>query len=244
MNLRTPSFRDFRTPNFRREATRGRARVDRGCPGIANSGCPESGLVLLELLVALAIFAILAAIAYGALDRVVKAREHIAAQSDRLRDLQLAVSRIERDLRSVAARPIRDAYGAVQPALAGSRRTIELTRYGFASPTAEARALLGRVAWTVVDGALRSAAYDALDRAPQTRAEPRTELDGVTEMRLRYLDASDWVDAWPPSRGPNDEPERLPRAIELTLVLDDYGEIVRLVELPDGPVGGAPRGGP
>jgi general secretion pathway protein J len=206
----------------------------RSC-GAAAAVSAARGFVLLEMLVALAIFAVLAALAYGALDQIVKARSQIAAASERLRDVQLAVSRLERDLRSAAARPIRDAYGAVLPALSGTRRGVELTRYGFASPTHEARPLLGRVGWAAADGELRSATWDALDRAPSSRGAPRVELDDVAELRLRYLDAGNWLDAWPPPRGPDDAPERLPHAVEFTLVVGGYGEIVRLVELPDGP---------
>lgn len=193
------------------------------------------GFALLELLVALVIFAVIAVVAYRGIASVTRARAAIEATSSRLKAVQLAVAVLERDLRQAAARPIRGAYGEVLPAFAGGRSSIELSCYGFGSAFNESRSLLDRVGYAHAQGRLERLSYPVLDRAPQTQASRRTLLEQVGGLRLRYLDpANRWVEVWPPlDRAP--DPQRVPRAVEFTLELEDYGEVKRLIELVDAP---------
>jgi len=193
----------------------------------------RAGFALLELLVALAIFAVIAAVAYRGIASVTQARETIGAHALRLKEVQLAVAMMERDLRQAAARPIRGAYGEVLPALVGARGQVELSCYGFGSAYNEARSLLDRVGYAYGDGKLARLAYPVLDRAPQTQVARRPVLDSVEAMRLRYLDPTGrWLESWPPVDRTAD-PQALPRAVELVLRLEDYGEIRRVIELAD-----------
>ena len=70
-----------------------------------------------------------------------------------------------------------------------------------------------------------------------TLANPPIErrlLDQVERIEIRYLDAGrEWVTQWPPLGSPGDTGLRSrPLAVEITLVLGDYGEIKRLIEVP------------
>ena len=94
---------------------------------------------------------------------------------------------------------------------------------------------LGRCEAHGLGSELARLSYPVLDRAPQTQVARRPLLDGVQAMRLRYLDpANRWLESWPPVDRTAD-PQALPRAVELVLRLDDYGEIRRVVELVDFP---------
>lgn len=200
----------------------------------------RSGFALLELLVALAIFAVVSAIAYGALASVVGAREGIERASARTREIQLAVAALERDLRQATARPVRGNAGEQLPALAGSSTTLELTHAQFARPQAEARAQLSRTGYAAPSGVLQRSAYVVLDRAPSTRPLLRELAGSVSSARFRYLDhAGNWRESWPPRDGPERDPADLPRAVEFRIAFDDWGEVARLIELADGP---APAG--
>jgi general secretion pathway protein J len=192
------------------------------------------GFTLLELLVAVAILGVMAALAYGGLRGVLAARSETGAVAERLGNLQLAVSLISRDLQQAAPRPIRGAYGDTAGAMLGTPRSVELTRAGHANPTGARRATLQRVRWSVSDGALTRWAWPVLDRMPGTLPSERRLLDGIDALRLRYHFHADWHDNWPPRRNRELPAHAMPRAVEFTAELDDWGTVTRVVLLPEG----------
>ena len=197
------------------------------------------GFSLIELLVALAVFAALAAAAYGGLAQIAATRGALAKQQDRFAQVVRAVSMLERDLRQAISRPVRGTgRGDYLPALAGTGDRIELTRIGFANPLAEPRSNLERVAYAVDARKLMRGRYLALDRAPDAAPATTAVLDNTQGLSLRYL-VSDgaWRSTWPPSEAPTDMKtyELLPRAVELRVVTGDIGELRRVIELPSAP---------
>lgn len=188
------------------------------------------GFNLIELLVALAVFSVMAALAYGGLNSIARTRGELAKQEDAFRDLMRAVATLDRDLREAVARPVSGNIGQALPAFTGSTGGLEFTRLGFANPQAEPRANLERVLYELDAQALKRGSYPVLDRAPTTVPQIATLRSGVTGFRLRYLDAQNrWLEVWPPPQAP--DPNVPPRAVEWHLQTGDYGEIVRVVEL-------------
>ncbi len=198
------------------------------------------GFSLLEVLVALAVFAALAAAAYGGLAQVARTRGALAAQQDRFASVLRAVSAFERDLRQAVSRPVRgNGRGDEIPALIGAADRIELTRLGFANPRAEPRSNLERVAYAIDARRLMRGRYAVLDRAPDSAPAATMLCDRVDALRLRYLGGDGvWRDVWPPAQAPAGAPsgtqivELLPRAVEFRVDIADVGEVRRLVELP------------
>lgn len=197
------------------------------------------GFTLLELLVALAVFSIMAVAAYGGLRNVLYTRAAVEEQNQRLAAVQLAVYRLSQDIEQVIPRGIRDEYGEPQAALLGSTLADDrliLTRAGWDNPLGQSRATLQRVAYRLREGRLWRLHWPVLDRGG--RIEPRETLllDRVREFKIRFLDQDDWRDDWPPLASSGDErkpdPDRLPRAVEIHLTLEDWGEITRLLLLP------------
>jgi general secretion pathway protein J len=195
----------------------------------------QRGFSLIELLVALAVFATMAALAYGGLDSVARTRAELGRQQDALRDLMRGVGLIERDLRQAVSRPVRGNYGEPLPALIGGSGHIEFTRTGFANPLAEPRSNLERVLYEFDDAALKRGIYPVLDRAPATAPKLTTLRSNVDTFRLRYLDASNrWSETWPPQEAAAGAPDlstQLPRAVEFRIGTSDYGEVAGVVEL-------------
>jgi len=189
------------------------------------------GFSLVELLVALAVFAAMAAIAWGGLDSVARTRGALAREEGDLRTLMAAVDTMQRDLRQAVARPVRGNYGEAAAGFVGSADRLEFTRLGFANPLAERRSNLERIAWATDGERLVRASYPVLDRAAGTQAVPRVLRANVRSLRLRYLDADRrWVGAWPVAdAGAN--ATVLPLAVEIRLDTQDYGEISAIVEL-------------
>lgn len=193
------------------------------------------GFTLLELIVAIAVFAVVATMAYSGLDLLLRSRESLETQAQRQRELELAVLGIERDLRQALARPARGPYGDEQPALIGSGIAAEWTVLDLTSSRDGVRTAALRVRYALIDGALWRSRDAVLDRSPRDTSRTRKVLGDVERLSWRFVAAGrQRLDQWPPRTGIT-APERLPRAVEVTLTLKDIGEIVRLIELPESP---------
>ncbi len=193
------------------------------------------GFTLLELLIAVSVFALMSAIAYGGLRSVLHARAATDEQAAALRELQLAEMFLAGDLRSLIARPVRDDYGDSQGALRvdelGEQRLV-LTRAGWSNPLDAPRSELQRVAWGIEDGHLVRLYWPTLDRLPGSEALRVELLAGVQALGVRLLDAAgQWHTQWPDERAGVTSDSTLPRAIEVTLETERYGAIRRLYPL-------------
>lgn len=192
--------------------------------------CKPAGFTLIEILVALAVFAALAAIAWGALNQIARTRAALDQQQQRFAQVARAVTDLERDLHQAISRPVRGNFGELLPALAGTGERIELSRLGHANPRAEQRSNIERVRYEVESRALRRGRYEVLDRAAGSRPQWREQADEVNRFRLRYLDAQGaWQEQWPPRES---VAELLPRAVEFSIALEDLGELRRVIALP------------
>lgn len=194
------------------------------------------GFTLLELLIAIALFALLGVGTYRLLDSVLRVDEATRQQEQRLRELTRGMAAFERDLRQVLARPVRAPYGDNLAALLGEgreRQTLEFTRTGWRNPTDSVRSRLQRVRWEVRDGYWERRYWQVLDQAQDSQPQVQQVLDGVSGWQVRYLDQDgNWQDSWP---GGVDEQSlgSLPRAVELRLEHRHYGVLRRLFRLPD-----------
>jgi general secretion pathway protein J len=188
------------------------------------------GFSLVELLVAVALFGLASALAYGGLDALVRSRAQLDQQARQLQALQFAVGLLERDLRAALERPVRDGYGAPLPAFDLAPGRLELSRGGFANALAQPRAEIERVGYRLERGALQRLRYAVLDRAPDTVPELQALLEEVEGFELRALDREGREHPrWPPGR----EPAGLPAAVEVRLRVAGIGDVRRLLELPD-----------
>lgn len=197
------------------------------------------GFTLLELMVALAVFSIMATAAYSGLRNVLFTRAAVEAQSQRLAAVQLAVFRIEQDIGQAVRRGIRDEYGEAQAAMSGGELTDDrliLTRAGWDNPLGQPRADLQRVAYRLREGRLWRLHWDVLDRGGALEPRETLLLEKVRAFRTRFLEGDEWRNEWPPT--PTDDADRkkkldvLPRAVEISLTLEDWGEITRLLLVP------------
>lgn len=205
------------------------------------------GFTLLEMLVAMAIFAVVSVLAYGGLASISRQFEVTSEAQARLQEIRRAVALIERDILQFVNRPVREAFqGEHLPPLRGGvdlEIPLELTRAGWRNPTGMPRPSLQRVAWQHVDGRLERLHWLMLDQAQDAQPVRLEVLDQVTGFELRFLDASgEWQEQWPSLEGGvavEEEGERMafetwvaPVGVEFVLELEDTGSIRRVVELP------------
>lgn len=191
------------------------------------------GFTLLELTIALAIFALLSVMAYGGLQTVLQSRAGSTAMATRLAALQMSMSILARDLEQAVARGIRDEFGDRRPALAGGTGPVllELTRIAPALPGATGSDL-ARVGYALREGRLVRLAWAVLDRAQDSEPRPFVLLEDVQRVSVRFLDTEgEWHTEWPALRGAAAS-AILPLAVEVNLELEHWGSLSRLYRLP------------
>ncbi len=194
-----------------------------------------AGFTLLELLIALAIFAVLSTLAYGSLRAALFNREQSLERTEQLARLQMAFLFLGRDLRQVVNRPVRDTWGDSKPPIHTPQQAyrLEFTRNGWNNPAYTRRSTLQRVAYAVKDGSLIRYSWLMLDRSDEKPTYTQPLLDGVDEFELRFLNRKlKWSKTWPAlNQGQEEKQSTLPVAVEVTVELAGWGRIRRLFPL-------------
>ncbi len=188
----------------------------------------QAGFTLVELMVALFIFAILSAAGVSLLrfsvDSQTASREALAEMSS-IRRMNAALTN---DLGQIAPRPARDQAGARQNAFFGGGGTdgdllISFVRRGWSNYDGDARSSLQKVDYRLVDGVLERQAYPHVDGS---EALPAAQLvTGVESIALRYRSNGEWRERWDPTL-----PTELPDAVELIVVIEDLGPVRQLFQ--------------
>ncbi len=204
----------------------------------------QSGFTLLELLVALSVFAVMSVMVFGGLREVVNVREATDKHTSRLTELQLAFMYFSRDVRQLANRAVRGEYGDTLNVLQSSdigKYRIELTRGGYPNPAGLNRSSLQRVAYGIDDNQLYRYRWRVLDRAEDSQPIKTLMLKDVKGFNLRFLGRAaqsggaqnnKWVSAWP-TLTDDEDVDVFPKAIEVSFELEDWGRFTRLFILPD-----------
>ena len=215
----------------------------------------QRGFTLIEVIVAVAIAAILSVMAFQAMQQAMKNRDDIKRHAARLRAMQYTMRSLVQDLSQLNPRPVRQPVGVdYLPAIAISTdNQFIFTRGGWSNPTGLERSSLQRVGWqtsAVRDGCLQRVRYTfrdnvlyrdywlVLDATLDPQPISRQLLDGVQNFQVRFLDEShNWQQTWPPASATGGaatliEQARLPLAVEITLELKDFGVLTRVIEVP------------
>jgi len=203
------------------------------------------GFTLLELLIAVAVFAVVSAMAYGGLQAVLNSDGQTRLRGQVLAELQVTMAVLERDLRQLASIEPRDQFGDRQPGFRYSplatEPQLELVRTGSGGTDR-----LRRVAWRVTEDGLERRLWDVVDAGDDSEPVARVFLasrvarDGGREpvaMELRFVvpgpRGEEILDSWPPLR-PGDTARTLPALVEIILEVPGLGRVERHLALPGG----------
>lgn len=191
-----------------------------------------AGFTLLEVLVAIGIFALFSAMAYGSLLRLLETRVHIESERAFWREISLCYTRMQDDFTHARERQVRGSDGQALPPFRGQPTdpralgdpSVEFTRGGV--PTgASGRPDLQRIGYRLSEGVLYRLTWPVLDRAPTTQPLALPVLEDVDEFQVRFHEAA-WLDHWPPQPQQATAPP-LPRAVEITITLRTRGTFTR-----------------
>lgn len=178
---------------------------------------PARGLTLVELLVALTVFAVLGVLSYRAVSQMSLLDTHVGERQQRWRDLERSAHRIETDLLQLAS------VSAGQPAI----RLLPLAR---GSSELQLHVLDGG---RVAQISLRFSQQQLYRLRQATPGDTPTGaqdllLDRIGQLRWRFIHGGGRIDSWPP---PGVDPAVLPAGVELQLELPDLGTLTRIVAL-------------
>jgi len=195
------------------------------------------GFTLIEILVAMAIFAFVGVMAMTGYTQLAKQSEYQQQRLERVHEVQRAVQTLARDLTQIEPRSIREPIGDQRiPALQAGDSVeykIEFTRSGWTNTAGLPRPTLQRVAYRLDQDGLWRDHWQVLDRT-QASVPVRVNLLGkVRAVTFRFMSSdNEWLERWPaPGSNPAEQERTRPAAVEVTLDLEDWGEIRRLVEV-------------
>lgn len=196
----------------------------------------QSGFTLIEVLVAMAIFAVLSALAYMTIGQTLSNSEMLTERMDRLQSVQRTMSLLSTELLQAAPRSIRGDLGDTQPALIsdfGAEFALQLTHNGWPNSAGVPRSTQQRTAYRIEDDELVRYHWNVLDRTANNIAVATVLLDNIESLTFRFLQQNgEWTEQWPPTSGqPSSDTNLLPRAVTIVLVLPDEGELTRVVEV-------------
>ena len=198
----------------------------------------RTGFTLIEMLIALAVFAVLGVLSQQLLSQILEAHRVTTERGQRLTDLDRAMQILQRDFLQLDGRGVRDQLGGFLPYLQlGKEDLIEFTRTGWSNPLQRPRSELQRVAYVLEEDTLYRYYWPLLDRSPDALPRIQELLSDVNQVEFLAIDsAGEEHPFWPDSRS---EDTTL-GAIALRIDLKPFGEINRLWLVPN-PAGTEPR---
>ena len=191
-----------------------------------------NGFTLLEIVIAVAIFAVIASIVFPAFIQFLDVRERIIENNERITDLQKMFLFMERDLRFASNRVGKDDYGdsADTAMVIGDDVVLELTAF-YPDLTLAGTAVPRRVRWRLDDGDLIRAQFPVMDPTGDTRRSERVLLSGVEGIEFevsaveegRTDESSRWNEA-----------DRLPDLVKVLIEMDSDVSYERAFTVPGG----------
>ena len=182
----------------------------------------EHGFTLIEVMISLLIFGLLAAAGVALLSFSVRAQGLTGAKLETVSARNRLSSILTADLAQAVVRPTRGEGGEMLPAFIGEPGTngavlLRVVRGGWSNLDGAPRPSEQKVEYRLEDGALVRVAYPMLDGAPALPPTPL--LSHIRTVALRYRLKGAWSDRWV---GNDQNP--LPDALELRIVRDPGDE--------------------
>ncbi len=192
----------------------------------------RSGFTLIEILVALVIFAVLSVLGYQGLTAVVNYSERTRTDYEEHNQLHRATVILMQDLLHLRARTVRDRLGGRLRAYDTSDQDYEITFTRGALPSIVGSSLGGmqRVGYSVSEeNQLLRWVWPTLDAFGQNQPDARVLLDSVKRVEFFQLNArNEFEQNWPPLNETL-APDELPRMIRMEIEMENGMRLTRLL---------------
>jgi general secretion pathway protein J len=209
-------------------------KINRQKTSVVPKKVRQQGFTLLEVLVAIAVFAMLSLSAYQVMSGVQTSDQQSREHNARLQEIQRAMVMMDNDFRQVVARKTRNQGEKASDKLLltgeylldSSSHGIMFTRTGWQNPQQMfPRGENVRVGYRIIEDTLERVWFRYPDTVVGSEPLTRQVLAGVTKLSFRFFSNKKWQEAW-------SEGGALPEGIMVQMTLEDFGEIERVYMLP------------
>jgi general secretion pathway protein J len=207
----------------------------------------QAGFTLIEILIAVAVFGLMATMAYSGLNSSINVSREAEQRAEQLHRLQMALTLIQRDITQISVQQSRDEFGDMQPPLLmdnKGERLLEFSRTGWRNPANQIRSTLQRVGYAYEEGKLYREYWAHFHRGPNEKPVRALLAEGIADITFEFLDpAMQWQQQWPPV---NTTTNVMPIAVKVTIIpagsddektsmsRDDDKKFQRYFEVPVG----------
>jgi len=209
----------------------------------------EAGFTLVEVLIAMAITAFVAVVGYTGLTTVMTGVDSLRQETRQLEELNRAFQVLGRDLHQFVDRSVYDEFGSRLSSMEGGElaaQSLSFTRAGWHNSVGLPRSSLQRVAYYIDEDKLIRASWPVLDRTGAIEPVEVVLLREVDTFEVRFLGALEelevnrdsqidrrfWQENWIPDVSRPDALAEPPIAVEVRLMVPQWGELERLYVLP------------
>lgn len=192
----------------------------------------SAGFTLMEIVVAVSIFAIMSTMMFPALIQYFDITDRLKDKGEKIAELQRLFVFLENDLRYVVYQEIRDPFDGQAFAQSFTLDTDdgELIKFVALYPDAAANAAVSQlVAWQLDDDKLQRKTWFTPSFYADEEPRVATIMQGVRAIELQVADSEEdglvWTADW-------DDKESIPKAVEWLVTLDDDTQYRRVFEIP------------
>jgi len=188
----------------------------------------SNGFTLLEVLIAIAIFAVVGLASFTIFDTVQRGDETSQLRSARQNELQRAFILVERDLSQLARRSIRingeapskQYLQTAEESFLENEQALAFVRHGWTNPgMLLPRSELQAVAYRLRDETFERLHYNFVDAVVGEEPKVRPLISEVDGISFEFYDGKEWQDKWPK--------QELPQAVAIEVDTQDFGLIRR-----------------
>ncbi len=188
----------------------------------------QKGFTLLEVLIAIAIFAVISLASFSIFDTVIKSEEKSTARIAQMNEIQRAFMIMERDFLQISKRTLRiegeaplDGFIHTDSSeFESSSGSIGFVRSGWTNPgLLLPRSDMQSVAYRLNEEKLERVHYNFVDASLSEIPKTRQLISGVKEVSFEFHNGKEWNNTF--------EGEGLPLAISVILDTDQFGVVTR-----------------